>query len=183
VPDDRPAPSTHRQRWARKRPELFLSLPALRANQWYPVLDRHPEEKGPEAISQPGYVWIDVAGKPRHVWAAQLEFREEGNDPERRAASRRWSDQQERAGETAECGREYAEMLRQDAEELREIMVMLRVRGQGYREMYEATRQAADLVREHAEAIRLEHERARNLAEEIRQLHEAARQEAEQIGR
>jgi hypothetical protein len=77
MPDDRPAPSTHRQRWARKRPELFLSLPALRADQWYPVLDRHAEEKEPEAIARPGYVWIDVAGKPRHVWAANLEFREE----------------------------------------------------------------------------------------------------------
>jgi hypothetical protein len=26
---------------------------------------------------RPGYVWLDIQGRPRHVWAALLEFRDE----------------------------------------------------------------------------------------------------------
>jgi CheY-like chemotaxis protein len=83
MPDDRPIPSTQRQRWARKCPELFMSLPALRADRWYAVLDRNPEEKGPDALARPGYVWLDLDGKPGHVWAAHLEIREESHSERR----------------------------------------------------------------------------------------------------
>jgi hypothetical protein len=34
------------------------------------VLERHPE--GETTLS--GYVWLDMAGKPRHVQARDLEF-------------------------------------------------------------------------------------------------------------
>jgi hypothetical protein len=36
------------------------------------VLERHPEG----AVAQPGYVWLDVPGKVRHVREAELEFTE-----------------------------------------------------------------------------------------------------------
>jgi hypothetical protein len=37
------------------------------------VLEEHPE--GSQAL--PGYVWLDMPGKVRHVAADMLEFREE----------------------------------------------------------------------------------------------------------
>jgi hypothetical protein len=40
---------------------------------WVPVLERYPE--GVEAL--PGYVWLDLPGKVRHVQERELEFTEE----------------------------------------------------------------------------------------------------------
>jgi hypothetical protein len=51
-----------------------MSLPTIRADRWYLVLDRHPKEQGPEVEARPGFVWLDLDGKPRHVWATHLEF-------------------------------------------------------------------------------------------------------------
>jgi hypothetical protein len=36
-----------------------------------PVLEHHPERV--EAL--PGYVWLDIPGRVRHVWEDELEFR------------------------------------------------------------------------------------------------------------
>ncbi len=38
---------------------------------WVRVLKRHPDG----AVAQPGYVWLEMPGKVRHVWAAHLEVR------------------------------------------------------------------------------------------------------------
>jgi hypothetical protein len=49
----------------------------LRPGIWYRVLDRHPEPAGlaNDGYPLPGYVWLDLDGVPRHVWAAGLVFR------------------------------------------------------------------------------------------------------------
>jgi hypothetical protein len=50
----------------------------LRPGIWYQVLERHPEPAGlaNDGYALPGYVWLDLYGVPRHVWAASLEFRD-----------------------------------------------------------------------------------------------------------
>ena len=50
-------------------PELTLKRPGLPA-KWVRVLERHPEAV--EAL--PGYVWLDMPGKLRHVPARELEL-------------------------------------------------------------------------------------------------------------
>lgn len=63
--------STDRQRWARVPPALAWKGPGL-PTQWVRVLDQHLE--GSQAL--PGYVWLDMPGKVRHVQADMLEFQE-----------------------------------------------------------------------------------------------------------
>jgi hypothetical protein len=63
--------STEHQRWARVPPALAWKRFGLPA-EWVRVLDHHPE--GVEAL--PGYVWLDMPGKVRHVAEHELEFRE-----------------------------------------------------------------------------------------------------------
>jgi hypothetical protein len=46
--------------------------PSLRPNGWYKVLEHHPEALGPRA--RRGYIWIDVDGRPRPVWAEHFEL-------------------------------------------------------------------------------------------------------------
>ncbi|MEO6056391.1 MAG: hypothetical protein ABIQ49_06085 [Gemmatimonadales bacterium] len=53
-------------------PVLAWRRPGLPAD-WMPVLERHPDE----IAALPGYVWLDLAGRPRHVQERDLEFREE----------------------------------------------------------------------------------------------------------
>jgi hypothetical protein len=62
---------THAQRWARCPPGLLWKRPGL-PTDWVPVLDQHPE--GIAAL--PGYVWLDMPGKVRHVPERDLEFTE-----------------------------------------------------------------------------------------------------------
>jgi hypothetical protein len=57
-------------RWARGIPYLLRKRPGLPAT-WVRVLERHTE--GVEAL--PGYVWLDLPGKVRHVQERELEFR------------------------------------------------------------------------------------------------------------
>jgi hypothetical protein len=46
---------------------------------WYPVLDGNPEVSTPLL---PGWMWIELHGKPRNVWAAHFEVRSsETNGP------------------------------------------------------------------------------------------------------
>ena len=40
---------------------------------WVRVLERNPDE----AVAQPGYVWLEMPGKVRHVGAHELEFKDE----------------------------------------------------------------------------------------------------------
>jgi hypothetical protein len=50
-------------RMAWKRPDL--------PKDWVRVLERHPDG----VVVQPGYFWLGMPGKVRHVWAAHLEVR------------------------------------------------------------------------------------------------------------
>ena len=65
-------PSTDRQRWARVPPHLAWKKPGL-PTDWVRVFERHPQ--GIKAL--PGYVWLDMPGKVRHVGEHELEFRED----------------------------------------------------------------------------------------------------------
>ena len=65
--------SNNRQRWARVPPHLASRRPGLPA-EWVPVLDRN--EDAMEPVARPGYVWVDVRGRPLHVWEEHLEFRD-----------------------------------------------------------------------------------------------------------
>jgi hypothetical protein len=47
--------------------------PSLRPGGWYALLDQNPEAVEPGA--RPGYIWIEVDGRPRHVWSAHFEIR------------------------------------------------------------------------------------------------------------
>ena len=40
---------------------------------WVRVLERHPDG----VVAAPGYVWLEMPGKVRHVGAHELEFRDE----------------------------------------------------------------------------------------------------------
>ena len=50
-------------------PAFAWKRPGL-PTEWTRVLERHPE--GVKAL--PGYVWLDLPGKPLHVAEHQLEF-------------------------------------------------------------------------------------------------------------
>jgi hypothetical protein len=63
--------STESQHWARVPPGIALKRPGL-PTQWVRVLERHPDG----VVAQPGYVWLEMPGKVRHVGAHELEFRE-----------------------------------------------------------------------------------------------------------
>ena len=63
---------TDRQRWARCPPGQQWKRPGL-PTEWVRVLEHHPE--GVEAL--PGYVWLEMQGKPRHVGEHELEFTDE----------------------------------------------------------------------------------------------------------
>jgi hypothetical protein len=62
--------STEPQRWARVPPELAWKRPSV-PTDWMRVLERHPEG----VVAQPGYVWLEMPGKVRHVIEHELEFR------------------------------------------------------------------------------------------------------------
>ena len=90
MPDDSPPPSTGPQHYggverrqhsrtpaapkvvgrARVRPEHARHALSLAPSRWYQVTEQ------PSDILTPpleGYVWIDLDGRPRSVWAAFLE--------------------------------------------------------------------------------------------------------------
>jgi hypothetical protein len=47
-------------------------LIGLELGRWFPVVDQNPQALRPEALA--GYVWLDVDGWLRHVWAGFLEI-------------------------------------------------------------------------------------------------------------
>lgn len=57
---------------ARLRPEAARHYPSLRPDGWYVLLERNPEAADP--LPPNGYVWIEVDGRPRRVWAAHLDI-------------------------------------------------------------------------------------------------------------
>ncbi len=67
--------SPDRQRWTRVPPALAWKRPGL-LTEWVPVLERNPEAMDPEPL--PGYVWLDVPGRPLHVAESKLEVRDDG---------------------------------------------------------------------------------------------------------
>ena len=56
---------------ARLLPRLSHHYPSLRPNGWYKVIGRNPEALEPRA--RQGYVWVEVDGRPRQVWAGHFE--------------------------------------------------------------------------------------------------------------
>jgi hypothetical protein len=64
-------PTTPSQRWARGKPEILWKRPGLPRN-WVRVLKRHPEPMGlaGQGWPLPGYLWLDMPGKVRHVPSA-----------------------------------------------------------------------------------------------------------------
>ena len=60
------------QRWARVPPHIAWKHPGL-PTDWVRVLQSHPEG----VPAEPGYVWLDMPGKVRHVRELELEFRNE----------------------------------------------------------------------------------------------------------
>jgi hypothetical protein len=59
---------------ARVRPEHARHALSLAPNRWYQVI-----EQPPDVLTNPldGYVWIDLDGWPRSMWAAFLELDEQ----------------------------------------------------------------------------------------------------------
>jgi hypothetical protein len=57
---------------ARLLPHVSHHYPSLRPNGWYRVIRHNPEAIDPRA--RQGYVWIDVDGRLRQVWAAHFEL-------------------------------------------------------------------------------------------------------------
>lgn len=55
-------------------PHLAWKRPGL-PTAWTRVLERNPEAMN--LVPLPGYVWLDMPGKVRHVPATWLEFRDE----------------------------------------------------------------------------------------------------------
>jgi hypothetical protein len=60
---------------ARLLPHVSGHYPSLRPNGWYKVIGRNPEAIEP--IAREGYVWIEVDGRPRQVWAGHFEVQAE----------------------------------------------------------------------------------------------------------
>ncbi len=53
-------------------------LPAFHPGTWYPVLEAPPATVDTPFL--PGYMWVELHGKPRPVWAAHFEMREDFNE-------------------------------------------------------------------------------------------------------
>ena len=56
---------------ARLIPRLSGHYPSLRPGGWYQVIARNPSSLEP--IAREGFLWIEVDGRPRHVWAGHFE--------------------------------------------------------------------------------------------------------------
>jgi hypothetical protein len=52
--------------------------PGMDPKTWYPVLKSNPEVTTPPL---PGWMWIELHGKPRNVWAAHFEMKPEAPTP------------------------------------------------------------------------------------------------------
>ncbi|HEX3236178.1 MAG TPA: hypothetical protein VHR41_18445 [Gemmatimonadales bacterium] len=70
-----PVPSPRVIGEARVRAEHARRALGLNPRVWYPILERNPESSEPVARS--GYLWIEVDGEPRQVWARHFHIRTE----------------------------------------------------------------------------------------------------------
>ena len=68
-PTDSVAPTIGR---ARLLPRVSYHYPSLRPNGWYKVIGQNPAALEPRARA--GFLWIDVDGRPREVWAGHFEL-------------------------------------------------------------------------------------------------------------
>jgi len=68
-PTDSVAPTIGR---ARLLPRVSYHYPSLRPNGWYKVIGQNPTALEPRARA--GFLWIDVDGRPREVWAGHFEL-------------------------------------------------------------------------------------------------------------
>lgn len=57
---------------ARLLPRVSYHYPSLRPNGWYKVIARNPAALEPRARA--GFLWIEVDGRPREVWAGHFEL-------------------------------------------------------------------------------------------------------------
>jgi hypothetical protein len=62
---------------ARLLPRVAHHYPSLRPNGWYKVIGYNPEAIEPRA--RPGYLWIEVDGRPRQVWAGHFDVSQSGS--------------------------------------------------------------------------------------------------------
>jgi hypothetical protein len=82
---NRHAPASHeRRRWPREAGAFMAAIgrarlgaypsryPSLRPDDWYKVIGQNPEALEP--LARPGYLWIEVDGRPRRVWAGHFEI-------------------------------------------------------------------------------------------------------------
>ncbi|MFL5403373.1 MAG: response regulator [Gemmatimonadales bacterium] len=56
-------PTYNAQRWARVRFDDHRNYPVIYQGQWFRVVERHD----PDAPLEPGYIWLDLAGKAERV--------------------------------------------------------------------------------------------------------------------
>jgi hypothetical protein len=77
--------SEERRRWPRSKgsvavaigkarllPRVSYHYPSLRPNGWYKVIGQNPAALEPRARA--GFLWIEVDGRPREVWAGHFEL-------------------------------------------------------------------------------------------------------------
>jgi hypothetical protein len=61
---------------ARLLARLSHHYPSLRPNGWYKLIGENPAALEPRA--REGYLWIEVDGRPRQVWAGHFEVERAG---------------------------------------------------------------------------------------------------------
>jgi CheY-like chemotaxis protein len=66
------APANKPQRWARILPDHFRGYPASYGGQWFRIV----EPSDPDVPSEPGYIWLDMAGGAQRVSASHFEVAE-----------------------------------------------------------------------------------------------------------
>jgi hypothetical protein len=76
--DRTPPPRPRVIGWARLLPGQAWHSPGMDPKTWYSVLDSNPEVSRPPL---PGWMWIELHGKPRYVWAAHFEVNANPESP------------------------------------------------------------------------------------------------------
>jgi CheY-like chemotaxis protein len=66
------APANKSRRWARILPEHHRGYPASCRGQWFRIV----EYNDPDVPTDPGYIWLDLAGAPQRVWGSHFEIAE-----------------------------------------------------------------------------------------------------------
>jgi hypothetical protein len=61
------------EKWAWLYPRFHARYPSYYHAKWFRVYDTHPD---PNVRTLPGYVWINVPGRIRGMWAPHFEIAE-----------------------------------------------------------------------------------------------------------